>query len=296
MAVGTVAGPTFAAPKIVLRGPLNIVDDDQIEEAILVVVKPSRAGRPSPIVGHTGLGGYVSESSIAVVVVKDGALIAGHVQTGVAVLVEVSDGDPLAIVSFATHACFVGDVGKRSIAVVVVERGAQGLWRFVNGGGGRWHEEEIHQPVLVRVEPTDAGAHSFKVVLFFRGGAILKKSDSGRWPHVGIPDGYRRVLFPRSLPSEGGPLHGYADYGAECQDCTALGSESEAAPRFRFCPHARIARIALAQSGAMTLPAFSIVSTRTRILAHVGGVRGFDPRAIVPVGGAVVEQRWTWVR
>src|ERR1700730_11115969 len=44
MAVGTIARPAFAAPDIILRRPLDIVGDDEIEPTVLVIVKPSCTG------------------------------------------------------------------------------------------------------------------------------------------------------------------------------------------------------------------------------------------------------------
>src|SRR6267378_2946999 len=111
MAVRPIAWPMLAAPEIILWRPLDVVGDDQVEPAILVVIKPSSAGRPSAFVGDAGLRRHVGESSIA---------------------------------------------------VVVVEGGAQGAGRFVNVGGRRLHEEQVWESVLVIVDPTDARAHGFK--------------------------------------------------------------------------------------------------------------------------------------
>ena len=78
MAVGAIAGPVLAAPEIVLGRPLDVVGDQQVEPAVLVVIEPSGAGGPSAFVRDAGFGGDVGESSVAVVVIEDGAAVAGH--------------------------------------------------------------------------------------------------------------------------------------------------------------------------------------------------------------------------
>ena len=93
--------------------------------------------------------------------IKNGVVIAGHVEIGIAIIIEVADSNSLAIMSFATHAGFFGDVGESPIAVVVIKRAAQGMRRLVNVGRRGLDEEEVHQPVLVIVEPGDTGAHGF---------------------------------------------------------------------------------------------------------------------------------------
>ena len=136
MTVGAVAGAPLAAPDIVLRRPLDVVGDDQIEPAIFVVIEPSGAGGPSAFVGDAGFGGDIGEGSVAVVVIENGAAVAGDVEIGIAVVIEIADRNALAVVSFAADAGFFGDVGKSSVAVVVIERGAQRMRRLVDIGGG----------------------------------------------------------------------------------------------------------------------------------------------------------------
>src|SRR5208337_3884597 len=38
MAIGTIAGPVFAAPQVVLRAPFDVVGDNQIQPAVFIVV------------------------------------------------------------------------------------------------------------------------------------------------------------------------------------------------------------------------------------------------------------------
>ena len=124
--------------------------------------------------------------------VEDGAAVAGDVEIGISVVVEVRDGDSLSVLVFSSDAGFLRDVGKSSIAIVVVKRGAQGTGRFVNVSGRRLYEEQVLESVLIVVDPPDARAHGFKVILFFGLSAILAKGDSCTLPNIREMDCIRR--------------------------------------------------------------------------------------------------------
>src|SRR5262249_46816041 len=134
MTVGAVARAVFAAPQIVAGRPVDVVQYDQIEIAVVVVVKPGRAGRPAAFVADSGLCRHVGEGSVAVVVIENRALVAGHIKIGITVVVVVGDRDALAIVIFGCYAGLFRDIGKGSVAVVVVERGAHRMIGFVEFG------------------------------------------------------------------------------------------------------------------------------------------------------------------
>src|ERR1039458_158886 len=123
IAVRTVTRLAFAAPLIVLRSPLDVIGDHQVKPSILVEVKPSGAGGPLAFVRNARLGGDVGKRSVAIVVVQDGASIAGYVQVGIAVIIVVADSDTLAIVALTSYACFFRYVGECSIPIVVIKRG-----------------------------------------------------------------------------------------------------------------------------------------------------------------------------
>ena len=99
IAVRAIAGAAFAAPEICFRRPFDVIGDNEIEPAVLVVIKPARAGGPSAFIGDAGFGGDVGESSVTVVVVENRAAVAGDVEIGVAVVVVIADGNALAVMS-----------------------------------------------------------------------------------------------------------------------------------------------------------------------------------------------------
>ena len=71
--------------------------------------------------------------------------------------------------------------------------------RFVNVGRCRLNEVQIHQPVLVVVDPAHAGAHRFEVVLFVGLRGVLLKSNLRRFANVGVTDRNCRRGFRRTL-------------------------------------------------------------------------------------------------
>src|ERR1700722_2314901 len=189
MTVGTIAGPVFAAPDVVFRRPLNVVGDDQIDPSVLVVIEPPCARRPSTLVGDTRLGRDIGEGAIAIIVVKDGAAISRHIKIGIAIIVEVADGNALAVVSLASNSSFLGNVGEGSIAVVVVERTTKWMWRFINVGCRGLDKEKVHQPILVIIKPRDPGPHGLQVVLLVGGGRVLLELQAGTLGNVSKGDG-----------------------------------------------------------------------------------------------------------
>ena len=186
MAVGAVARPVLAAPEVVLRRPLDIVRDQEVEPAVLVVVEPSGAGGPLALVRHTCFGCDFGKSSVAIVVIKDRAAVTGDVQIRVAVVVEIAHGHPLPVKTFGPHAGFFRDVGECAVAVVAIERGAERLQRFVGVGCARLHEVEVHEAVLVVINPAHARAHGLKVVFLRAGRRILNEGDARAFGDVGV--------------------------------------------------------------------------------------------------------------
>src|SRR5436190_730421 len=137
----------------------RIIGDGDIEPAILVIVEPTGTGGPSTLIRDCSLGRYVRKISPSIVVVKNGTAVTGHVHIRKSVIVEVPDCHALSIVAFTTYARFSGDISKSSIAIVVIKRAAQRLGRLVDVGGRRLHEEQIHQAILIVVQPGHARAH-----------------------------------------------------------------------------------------------------------------------------------------
>src|SRR6516225_10014213 len=145
MAVGSVARPVLTAPYVVLGIPLNVVADQEVKVAVLIVVKPPGAGGPPSFITNTRLLSDIGKSTVAIVVVQDGAAVSGHVKIRIAVVVIVADRYTLPVETSGADARLFRDVSKRAVTVVVIKGGAQRARRLVDVGGRRLNEEEVHQ-------------------------------------------------------------------------------------------------------------------------------------------------------
>ena len=179
MAIGTIARLMVAAPNIVLGTPIDIVRNDQVEPTIFVVIEPAGAGGPSAFIGNPCLGSNVGERSVAIIAVENRPAVAGQIQIGISVIIEITDGNALPIEPFASDAGLFGDIGECVVAIIAVKGALQGLWRFVEVCGRRLYEEDIHQAVLVEVEPGNARANGFQIILVSCLGGILSKLNPG---------------------------------------------------------------------------------------------------------------------
>src|SRR5579864_4692411 len=106
MAVGAVARAMFATPYVCFWSPVDVVDHDQVEPAILVIVEPTRACGPAAFIGHSRLGGHVCKCPVAVVVIQNGASVTGHIEIGIPVIVVVARRHTLAVVAFSPTPAF----------------------------------------------------------------------------------------------------------------------------------------------------------------------------------------------
>ena len=71
VAITSEAGPLVSAPEVALRRPIHIVSDHQVQQAIVVVIKPRCTGAPFPDISDTGAVSHIGEGSIAVVMKQD---------------------------------------------------------------------------------------------------------------------------------------------------------------------------------------------------------------------------------
>src|SRR5438874_11857799 len=109
--------------------------DEQVQQAVVVVIQPCRAG--APVVGRTadtGLRGHVFESSVPIVVEQMIAADAGYDQVLESVVVVVADRNAHAVETHVEPGPG-GDVGEMSFALVVVEGVGGWLFAFRNVPG-----------------------------------------------------------------------------------------------------------------------------------------------------------------
>src|SRR5258708_10465657 len=100
-------------------GEIDEAANEEVQFAVVVIVKPDRAGGPAGG-SCSGLLGHIGEGAIAIVVVQDAAAVLRDVQIRKAVAIVISDGGAHAVAA-ASDAGLVGDVGEGSIAIVAVK-------------------------------------------------------------------------------------------------------------------------------------------------------------------------------
>ncbi len=182
IAVGAqLAGQAY---RVLVHFPLAVVRDEQIEQAVVVVVQPGRGGGPHLLAAqgralHPGFVGDVGEGAVAIVVQQ---LVAGdvrHEEIGPAVVVVIAHGDahPVAL---ACHPGSVGDVGEGQVPVVVEEPVLVLVAFLLEGRDGRAvDEEDVGIAVVVVIEHGHARHHGLGLVLVRRGRALDGELHSG---------------------------------------------------------------------------------------------------------------------
>src|SRR5262249_30935399 len=148
----------------------DITGDEQIEPAIAIVVDKGAAGAPTrcPLV-EPGLLSDVDEFALAVIPVKDVLSIVGHEYVVIAVVIKIAETHALA----QARLCQVrvtGDVGKRSIPVIVVKM-IRGFLAVVETFECRAVDhKDVGPPVVIDVDQSNAAASRFEDILLLRTG------------------------------------------------------------------------------------------------------------------------------
>ena len=166
--------------------PVDVVGDEEIELAVVVVVEPHGAGGKSGI-GDAGFGGHIGKLAVAQIAEEMIRSEGGDVDVVVAVVVVVADGAAQPV-HFDRESGLPGHVGERAVFVVVIERRKRlaGLvFRPIHGVD----EENVLPAIVVVVEKANAAAHGFGKILFSEGAGVVLEVDAGLRGHVGELDG-----------------------------------------------------------------------------------------------------------
>jgi len=102
---------------------VHVAWDEEVEEAVAIVIAPSRSGGPAAE-SHAGFFGDVRKSAVVIVVVQAILAEVGDVDVRPTVIVVIGDGDAEAP-TFVGDAGSGGDVGEGAIVIIVEERGAR---------------------------------------------------------------------------------------------------------------------------------------------------------------------------
>ena len=178
-----------------LNRPFDVVRDEQVELAVVVIVKPQRAAGESRI-GHAGFRGDIGKLAVAQIAEKMIRSDRGDVDVHVAIVVVVADGAALAI-DFKREPGLPGDIRESPILIVVIERRDR-ISRFVAGPVHRVDQQNVLPAVVVVVEKAGAAAHGFRQVLFSKRAVVVFEADARLGGHIGEFDRSRRPRGSRS--------------------------------------------------------------------------------------------------
>ena len=162
-AVVALSGASIAAELVRSLIELDEPADKQIEAPVIVIVEPKGAGSPSRR-DDARLQRDVGKCAIAVVAIKDTAVVAGYEKVGIAVAVVVPDSDAHTVTCVA-YSGFYGHVSEGSVAVVPIERVAQRCGRREKIAGAAVHQENVHPTVVVEIEKGTSSACGFRQVV-----------------------------------------------------------------------------------------------------------------------------------
>ena len=194
--------------------PLHVIDDQQIQQAVVIHIQPNRAHGPERSVFRiglieTGLGRHVRECAISVVVIERVLIDAGDKDVFVSIVVIVGHRDAH-IIAAAREACLFGHIREVPMAVVfkkTIEIFRRGLTeRFNVRPVG---EEDVQLAVVVVVKDGYASCHGFgcmalgrlTTVEFEINGLVNEPDGTGRGGIIG--NGLSRWCLRRRIRGSG---------------------------------------------------------------------------------------------
>ena len=153
--------------------PFQIINNDQVEPAVVVHIDPGcRNGPKWSVLGvrlvQTRFGGDIRKSPVPVVVVQRVAVYPGDKNIFIPVVVIIADGDAR-VIAGSGKPRFFGYVGEMSPAIVLkkavgILRGSLAKRLDVGSVG----EEDVQFAVVVEVKHGDTASHGFRSVAFRR--------------------------------------------------------------------------------------------------------------------------------
>ena len=168
-----------AAEHVGLRRPPDVVADQQIEQAVAVVVDPRRRGAEAGAAAEPGALGHVGEPAVAAVPEQAALADAGDDDVLVAVVVEVGGGR-----AHGVHRDAQSGLGRD-----VLEAGGAGIAeqpqrrvraRRVVGEAGAAQQQDVLAPVAVGVEDRGAGPERLGQILAARRARRVLEAQAAR--------------------------------------------------------------------------------------------------------------------
>src|SRR2546426_8309616 len=151
--------------------------DKQVQPTVVIVVKPYRARSPARQ-SQSGLIGHVGERSVAVVVVQNATSVSGDEQVRISVVVIVAYRYTHAESGARGDAGLFRYISERAVAIILVERVARRLQRFIEIRWTAVHQVQIHPAVVVIIEECAAWTECLGEIPFGRHGVLMHPSDT----------------------------------------------------------------------------------------------------------------------
>ena len=172
-----------ATVRIFIHFPLAVVGDEEVKQAVIVVVDPH--GRDGPHLfavekasAYAGLVRKVSEGAVPVVVQQLILADIYDVDVGPTVIVIVSDRHTHSIAD-AGDTCLFGHIRKCPVMVVVVQAIPILRGFFLKGwDGGAVYQQNVEIAVIVVIQQAHAGDHRFRLILVWSGAAVAHESQT----------------------------------------------------------------------------------------------------------------------
>src|SRR5580700_7404110 len=140
---------------------LYIPGNKQIQQAIVIVIAPSRSGGPASN-RHPCLFRDISEGPIVIVVIKPVLSVVGNVDIGPTVVVIVGHGHAESP-AFIGDAGLVGYVGKCSIVIIVKEHSARcSSLAFQRSNGRTVEQVDVEPTVVIVIKKSHSRARSLE--------------------------------------------------------------------------------------------------------------------------------------
>src|SRR5882724_3407170 len=135
---------------IVIGRPLHIVADEQIEQAVAVVIEPDRR-RAEPYMTAKAAGfSYINKCSFAGVLEQAALTDTGDEDVGESVIVVVADCDSHAV-HLDIKTGFVGNVDESPVAIIVVKTQCAS-YTFMSGPIGSVDQQDVLPAVSVVIK------------------------------------------------------------------------------------------------------------------------------------------------
>ena len=197
-----------------LRRPLHVVADEQVQQAIAVVIEPQGGRAEGASAAQSGGLGNVDERAAAVVLKEAVLPHAGDQDIGEAVVVVIADRHAHAV-HLHLQPGVLGHVGERAVAIVAIELQGAAL-ALVARPIHAVHQQDVLPAVAIVIQKRAARPHGFGQILGAEGAAVVPEIDARRGGHVRqVEPGRRRSGPPGSraderkpAEKEGPPVHG----------------------------------------------------------------------------------------